>query len=68
MVVPLIGKSCSDDLVSFPASRFHVRKVLGWVWLLRVAVLAHVRVGVFVLIEVTEGVVYFAVLALVSTN
>lgn len=57
-----------DNLVSFPTSWLLVCKVLGWVWQLRIPVLANVRVGVFLLIEVTKGVVNLSMLTLVCAN
>ena len=49
-----------DNLVSFPASWLLVCKVLGWVWLFRVSIFADIRVGVFLLVQVTESMVNFA--------
>jgi hypothetical protein len=61
-------RDCSNDLVSFPASRLHVRQVLGRMRLLRVTILAHVRVRVLLLVEVTEGVVDLAMLTLICAD
>jgi hypothetical protein len=57
-----------DDLVSFPSSRFHMRKVLCRMRLLWISVLAHVWVRVFLLIEVTERVIYFSMLGFVCAD
>ena len=45
-----------------------MRKVLGWVRLFRISVLADIRIGIFLLVEVTEGMVNFSMLALVSAD
>jgi hypothetical protein len=58
----------SDNLMSLPASRFGMLEALGWMWDFRIPVLAHVGVGVVLLIEITKGVVDFAMLALVCTD
>ena len=62
---------CSQDLnnlMTLPAGRFGEGKILAWMRLLRVPVLAHEGVGVFVLIEIAESVVDFAMLAFVCPN
>jgi hypothetical protein len=61
------GKSL-DDLVSLPASRLHVRKVLCRMRLLWVSVFAHVWVRVFLLVEVTEGMVNFSMLGFICAD
>jgi hypothetical protein len=58
----------SDNLVAFPASWLWVLKAFAGVRLLRVLVLAHERVGVLFLIEITKGMVDFAVLTLICAN
>jgi len=45
-----------------------MRKVFGWVRLFRISVLAYIRIGIFLLVEVTEGMVDFSMLALVCAD
>ena len=59
---------CSDDVVSFPARRFLVNKILGRMRSRWILVLAVVGIGVVLPIEVSEGVVDLSVLALIGTN
>lgn len=54
--------------MALPASWLRVLKAFAGVRLLRVLVLAHERVGVLFLIEITKGVVDFAVLTLVCAD
>lgn len=54
--------------MTLPARRLVVCEILGRVGLLGISVLAHVRVGIFFLIEVTKGVVDLSVLALICTD
>lgn len=58
----------SNDVVTFPAGRLCVRKILGRMRLFWVAVFARVGVGVFVLIQVAKRVVDLSMLALVCTD
>jgi hypothetical protein len=58
----------SNDLVSFPAGRFRVVQTFGRVWLVRVPVDADEGVRVVLLIEIAEGVIDFAMLALIRAN
>jgi hypothetical protein len=45
-----------------------VQETLCGVWLVEVLVLRGIRVGVFFLVEVSKGVVYLAMLALIGTD
>jgi hypothetical protein len=56
-----------DDILALPASRTHVSQVLCWMRAVRL-VLAGIRIGVLLLVEVSECVVHFSVLALVGAN
>lgn len=58
----------SDNLVSFPTGRLWMSQILCGVRLLRVAILACIWIGVFLLVKVTEGVVDFSMLALIGAN
>jgi hypothetical protein len=58
----------SNNLMTLPAGGFWVCEIPGRVGLLWIPVLAHKGVGVFLLIEITECVVDFAMLALICTN
>ena len=61
-------RKSSDNLVSLPASRLHMRKVLRRMRLLWISVLTHVGVRVFLLIKVTECVINFSMLGFICTN
>lgn len=54
--------------MAFPASWLRVLKAFTGVRLLRVLILAHERIGVLFLIEITKGMVDFAMLTLVCAN
>lgn len=57
-----------NNFVTLPAGGFVVGEILGRVGLLGISVLAHVWIGVLLLVEVTEGVVDLSVLALICTD
>jgi hypothetical protein len=58
----------SDDLVALPASWLGKLQAFAGMWFLRVPVLADEGVGIILLIEIAEGMVDLAMLALVCTN
>jgi hypothetical protein len=62
------GAAKLDNLVALPASGLGEGEILGWTRLLRIAVLARIRVGILLLVEIAKGVVDLAMLALICTD
>jgi hypothetical protein len=57
-----------DNLVAFPTGRLGESKIFARMRLLGIPVLTHKGIGILLLIEITKGVIHFAVFALVGSN
>lgn len=57
-----------DDVIAFPASGAHVGEIFRGMRFVVVLVFASVWIGILLLVEVAECVVYFSVLAFVGAN
>jgi hypothetical protein len=61
-------KARLDNIAALPSCRSLELEILAWMRPIVVLVLAHVGIRIFDLIEISEGVIDFTMLALVGTD